>query len=79
MKKYNVESMVETLLNRLIKNEEICVWDFPNYDEHSITEIENILDIVDDCLEPNGYKVKRRKAPACGWGLANYAMIWLER
>lgn len=79
MKKYNEERMAERLLNSFEKGNDIRIWDFPNYDEHSVTEIENILDIVVECLELDGYKVNRRKAPACGWGMASYALVWLNK
>ena len=81
MKKYNLERMAERLLNKIEEHNanEICVWDFPNYDEHFVSEIEGILDIVAECLETDGYKVNRRKAPKCGWGMASYAMVSVER
>lgn len=75
IKKYNIEKMAERLLNKIEIDKSIRIWDFPNYDEHLIEEINDILDIVVECLELDGHNTRRYKTPSCGWGMASYALI----
>lgn len=79
MKKYNEFRMEEILIRTAEKKEEICVCDFPDYDEHEISEIEGILKNVAAELEANGYEVTTYQAPKCGFGLASKTLLTAKR
>ena len=57
----------------------ICVWDFPDYGEHDVKEIEGILKNVATQLEDYGYKVKTYPAPKCEEGLTNKKLLTAKR
>lgn len=78
MKVYNKYQMTEKLIIKAEKKEEICVCDFPSYDEHEISEIEGILKSVAAELEANGYEVVTYPAPKCAWGLADKTLLTVK-
>ena len=79
MKKYNEFAMTERLIRTAEKRGKICVCDFPNYDEHEISEIEGILKEVAAKLDDYGYEVKTYQAPKCGFGLADKILLTASR
>lgn len=79
MKKYNEFAMTERLIRTAGAFGTICVWDFPSYDEHEISEIEGILKSVAAELEASGYEVKTYPAPKCGFGLADKILLTASR
>ena len=79
MKKYNEFAMTERLIRTAGAFGTICVWDFPSYDEHEISEIEGILKSVAVELEASGYEVKTYPAPKCEEGLTNKKLLTAKR
>lgn len=79
MKVYNKYQMTEKLIIKAEENGKICVWDFPDYDEHDVKEIEGILKNVAAKLDDYGYKVKTYPAPKCGFGLASKRLLEAKR
>lgn len=79
MKKYNKYVMTERLMKTAGTLGVICVWDFPDYDEHDVKEIEGILKEVAAQLGDYGYKVKTYPAPKCGEGLADKILLTASR
>lgn len=79
MKKYNEFRMEERLIRTVEQVGEIWVCDFPDYDEHEISEIKGILKNVAAELEANGYEVVTYPVPKCGWGLATKRLLEAKR
>ena len=79
MKKYNEFVMTERLIRTAGAFGAICVWDFPDYEEHDVKEIEGILKNVAAQLEDYGYKVKTYPAPKCGERLTNKKLLTAKR
>ncbi len=75
MKKYNEFRMEERLIRTVEQTGEICVCDFPDYDEHDTSEIKGILKNVAAQLEDYGYEVVTYPVPKCGWGLATRMLL----
>ena len=79
MKVYNKYQMTEKLIIKAEENGKICVWDFLDYDEHDVKEIEGILKEVAVQLDDYGYEVKTYQAPKCGFGLADKILLTASR
>lgn len=75
MKKYNKYVMTERLMKKAGTFGVICVWDFPDYDEHDVKEIEGILKEVAEKLDDYGYEATTYPAPKCGWGLSDKTLL----
>ena len=75
MKVYNKYQMTEKLIIKAEKSKKICVWDFPDYDEHDVKEIEEILKEVAAKLDDYGYEATTYPAPKCGWGLSDKTLL----